>query len=145
MAVTRTRRCTKRLQCPSLQAHGRCTRVLLRPHQAATTRKMYTSTITSTLGNVNSSSTTPCAAPRHRLVAAPTHCRLLVARPHGLYVNLVVRREYSSLGRSGSTSTTPYAAATSSSGRTTTSTSLNQKTSRGRLPRHQQLVGSTSN
>jgi hypothetical protein len=71
--------------------------------------------------------------------------RLLVTRPHGLYVNLVVHREYSFPDRSGSTSTTPYAAATSSSGRTTTSTSrLNQKTSRGRLPRHQQLVGSTS-
>jgi hypothetical protein len=52
------------------------------------------------------------------------HCalRLLVTRLRGLYVNLAVRREYSSPGRSGSTSTTPYAAATSSSGRTTTST-----------------------
>jgi hypothetical protein len=48
--------------------------------------------------------------------------RLLVTRPHGLYVNLAVRREYSSLGRNGYTSTTPHAAATSSSGRTTTST-----------------------
>jgi hypothetical protein len=36
--------------------------------------------------------------------------RLLVIWPHGLYINLAVRREYSSLGRSGSTSTTPYAA-----------------------------------
>jgi hypothetical protein len=48
--------------------------------------------------------------------------RLLVTRPHGLCVNLAVRRGYSSLGRSGSTSTTPYAAMTSFSGRTTTST-----------------------
>jgi hypothetical protein len=48
--------------------------------------------------------------------------QLLATRLHGLYVNLVVRREYSSPGRSGSTSTTPYAAVTSSSGRTTTST-----------------------
>jgi hypothetical protein len=45
-------------------------------------------------------------------------------RPHGLYVNLVVRREYSSPDHSGSTSTTPYAAATSSSGCTTTSTTI---------------------
>jgi hypothetical protein len=48
--------------------------------------------------------------------------RVLVSRPQRLYVNLAVRREYSSIGRSGSTSTTPYATATSSSGRTTTST-----------------------
>jgi hypothetical protein len=57
--------------------------------------------------------------------ALPQQCRaprLLVIRPHGLYVNLAVHREYSFPGRSGSTSTTPYAAATSSSGRTTTST-----------------------
>jgi hypothetical protein len=45
-----------------------------------------------------------------------------VIRPHGLYVNLAVCHEYSSPGYSGSTSTTPYATATSSSGRTTTST-----------------------
>jgi hypothetical protein len=50
--------------------------------------------------------------------------RLLVTRPHGLYVNLAVRRGYSSLGRSGSTSTTPYAATMSFSGRTTTSTTI---------------------
>jgi hypothetical protein len=48
--------------------------------------------------------------------------QLLVTRPHRLYVSLAVRRGYSSLGRSGSTSTTPYTATTSSSGRTTTST-----------------------
>jgi hypothetical protein len=72
--------------------------------------------------------------------------RLLTTRLHGLYINLVVRREYLSPGHSGSTSTTLYAAATSSSGRMTTSTThFNKKTSRGRLPRHQQLVGSTSN
>jgi hypothetical protein len=75
--------------------------------------------------------------------------RLLVTRPHGFYVNLAVHREYSSLGHSGSTSTTPYTATTSLLGvrlpRLLTSTSLNQKTSRRRLPRHQQLVGSTSN
>jgi hypothetical protein len=48
--------------------------------------------------------------------------RLLVTRPHRLYVSLAVRREYSSPDHSGSTSPMPYAAATSSSGRTTTST-----------------------
>jgi hypothetical protein len=45
-----------------------------------------------------------------------------VIRPHGLYVNLAMCREYSSPSYSGSTSTTPYTAATSSSGHTTTST-----------------------
>jgi hypothetical protein len=75
--------------------------------------------------------------------------------------------DYSSLGRTGSTSTLSCAASTRLSAvaalhrlrrmpprrcllgvrlpRRLTSTSLNQKTSRGRLPRHQQLVGSTSN
>jgi hypothetical protein len=75
--------------------------------------------------------------------------RLLATRLHGLYVNLVMRREYSSPGRSCSTSTTPYAVASHLLGvrlaRLLTTTSLNRKTSRGRLPRHQQLVGSTSN
>jgi hypothetical protein len=83
-----------------------------------------------------------------------------------LYLNLVVRRDYSSPGRTGSTSTSPCAASTRLPAAATlhrlrrtpprhrilgvrlprllTSTSLNQKTSRGRLPRHQQLVGSTS-
>jgi hypothetical protein len=56
-----------------------------------------------------STSTLPCAATTR-------------LQPHRLYVSLTVCREYSSLGRSGSTSTTPYAAATSSSGCTTTST-----------------------
>jgi hypothetical protein len=41
---------------------------------------------------------------------------------HWLYINLAVRCNYSSPGRTGSTSTTPYAAVTSSSGCTTTST-----------------------
>jgi hypothetical protein len=75
--------------------------------------------------------------------------------------------DYSSLGRTGSMSTLPCAASTRLPAaaalhrlrrtpprrrllgvrlpRLLTSTSLNQKTSRGRLPRHQQLVGSTSN
>jgi hypothetical protein len=88
--------------------------------------------------------------------------RLLVTRLHRLYVSLAVRREYSSPGHSGSTSTSPCipttrlpaAAALHRLRRTPprhrllgvrlprllTSTSLNQKTSRGRLSRHQQLV-----
>jgi hypothetical protein len=85
---------TRTLRDLRLGSHTRCTRVRL--HQPPTT---------STL--------------RVQLRSAP---RLLVTRPHRLYVNLAVRREYSSLGRSGSTSTTPYAATTSSFGRTTTST-----------------------
>jgi hypothetical protein len=40
----------------------------------------------------------------HQLCRAP---RLLITRPHELYLNLAVRREYSSPGCSGSTSTTP--------------------------------------
>jgi hypothetical protein len=38
--------------------------------------------------------------------------RLLVTRSHGLYINLVVRRDYSSPGRTSSTSTSPCAAST---------------------------------
>jgi hypothetical protein len=38
--------------------------------------------------------------------------RLLVTRPHRLYVSLAVRREYSSPGHSGSTSTSPCIATT---------------------------------
>jgi hypothetical protein len=81
-------------------------------------------------GGTGSTSTLSCAAttrhPAARALRQPCHApRLLVTRVHGLYVNLIVRREYSSPDRSGSTSTTPYATATSSSGRTTTSTSLN--------------------
>jgi hypothetical protein len=86
---------------------------------------------------------------------------------HQLYLNLAVRCDYSSPGRTGSTSTLPCAASTRLSAaaalhrlrrtpprhhllgvrlpRRLISTSINQKTSRGRLPRHQQLVGSTSN
>jgi hypothetical protein len=74
--------------------------------------------------------------------------------------------DYSSLGRTGSTSTLPCAASTRLPAaaalhrlrrtpprrrllgvrllRLLISTSFNKKTSRGRLPRHQQLVGSTS-
>jgi hypothetical protein len=57
-------------------------------------------------------STPPCAAttrdPAARVL--PQHCRaprLLVSWPHRLYVSLAVRREYSSPGHNGSTSTSP--------------------------------------
>jgi hypothetical protein len=45
----------------------------------------------------------------HQLRRAP---RLLVTRPHRLYVSLAVRREYSSPGHIGSTSTSPCDATT---------------------------------
>jgi hypothetical protein len=64
---------------------------------------------------------TPTSTTRVQLHSAP---RLLATRLHGLYVNLIVRRGYSSPGHSSSTSTTPYAAATPSSGCTTTSTTI---------------------
>jgi hypothetical protein len=78
-------------------------------------------------GRTGSTSASPCAASTRLPAIAALHqlrraSRLLVTRPHGLYVNLAVRHGYSSLGRSDSTSTTPYTAATSSSGRMTTST-----------------------
>jgi hypothetical protein len=119
---------------PATLSHGctgststtvRCCNIVARPHQLIIDYFIDLSRLVST----------------NKLVENGFH----VTRPHGLYVNLVVRSEYSSPGHSGSTSITPYAAATSSSGCTTTSTSFNQKTSRGRLPRHQQLVGFTSN
>jgi hypothetical protein len=102
----------------------RCCSIVSRPHQLIVDYFIDLSRLVST----------------NKLVENGFH----VIRPHGLYVNLAVCREYSSFGCSGSTSTTSYAATMSSSGRTTTSTSLNQKTSRGQFPRHQQLVGSTS-
>jgi hypothetical protein len=73
--------------------------------------------------------TTQCAATTHhpavRALYQPCRApRLLATRLHGLYVNLVVRREYSSPGHNSSTSTTPYATVTSSSGCTTTLTTV---------------------
>jgi hypothetical protein len=61
--------------------------------------------------------------PRHiaqlvtRLVVNYSVCRDFVLRPHWLYFNHAVRRDYLSHGNTGSTSTTPRAAATSSFGR----------------------------
>jgi hypothetical protein len=57
-----------------------------------------------------STSTTPCAATTHLPVARGLHQlrraqRLLISRSHGFYINYVVRRDYSSPGCTGSTST----------------------------------------
>jgi hypothetical protein len=49
---------------------------------------------------------TPTSTTRVQLHSAP---RLLVIRPHELYINLVVRRDYSSPSRTGSTSIVPRA------------------------------------
>jgi hypothetical protein len=117
-------------------SHKQRTRVLLHRHLAASTRvRLHRLPVAQALRQ-------PCRAPR-----------LLVTRPHGLYVNLAVRRDYSSPGRTGSTSTLPCAASTRLSAaaalhrlcrtpprrrlmgvrlpRLLTPTSLNQKTSRG--------------
>jgi hypothetical protein len=80
-------------------------------------------------GRTGSTSASPCAASARLPAIEALHqlrraSRLLVTRPHRLYVSLVVRREYSSPDHRGSTSTTPYAAATSSPGCTTTSTTI---------------------
>jgi hypothetical protein len=104
-----------------------CTQNMHKSSTTPTSGCINTSTTTSSPGSTGSTSAPPCAAttrdPAARVL--PQHChtpRLLVTRLHRLYVNLVVRHEYSSSCRSGSTSTTPYTAATSSFGRTTTST-----------------------
>jgi hypothetical protein len=62
-------------------------------------------------GNMYASTTTlpPAAAALPQLCCAP---RLLITRPHGLCLNLVMHRDYSSPGCTGSTSTSPCAAST---------------------------------
>jgi hypothetical protein len=52
-----------------------------------------------------------------RLVVDYSVRRDFVLRPHWLYFSHTVRRDYFSRGNTGSTSTTPHAAATSSFGR----------------------------
>jgi hypothetical protein len=47
-----------------------------------------------------------------------------ILRPHWLYFSHAVRRDYLSRGNTGSTSNTPRAAATSSSGRIASTTHL---------------------
>jgi hypothetical protein len=113
------------LFCPCMQAIIKSLQDLCSMNKLCVHGKGY---IVSRLHRLHT--TASCAASTHHPAARalPQPCRaprLLVTRVHGLYINLFVRREYSSPGRSGSTSTKPYAAATSSSGRTTTSTSLN--------------------
>jgi hypothetical protein len=69
------------------------------------------------------SPTSRVRVPRHvaqlvtRLVVNYSVHRNFVMRPHGLYFSHAVRRDYLSHGNTGSTSTTPRAAATSSFGR----------------------------
>jgi hypothetical protein len=146
LCLVHTVRCT-RLHLPQLLANGindsetlatshpvatalcqpRCAPQLLviRPHGFylnTAVRRDYSSP-----GRIGSTSASSCAASTRLPATGALHqlrraSRLLVTRPHRLYVNLAVRHEYSSPGRSDSTSTTPYTAATLSSGHTTTST-----------------------
>jgi hypothetical protein len=87
-SATRTRRCTLENPRPTLAAHQKRTQVELR----CAPRLLVS-------GRTRSTSTSPCAATTR-------------LRPHALYVDLVVRREYSSPGHSGSTSTSPCIATT---------------------------------
>jgi hypothetical protein len=59
-----------------------------------------------------------------RLIVDYSVCRDFVLRPHWLYFSHVVRRDYLSRGNTGSTSTTPRTAATSSFGRITSTIHL---------------------
>jgi hypothetical protein len=75
------------------------------------TQEMYVSSATLLFGHLGSTSTTSCAAITCLTVASALHQlrrapRLLVSRSHRLYINYIVRRDYSSPGRTGSTSTT---------------------------------------
>jgi hypothetical protein len=58
------------------------------------------------------------------LSAHKRHTEIQLHQLLKLYVNLTMRREYSSSGHSGSTSTTSYAVVTSSSGCMTTWTTI---------------------
>jgi hypothetical protein len=59
-----------------------------------------------------------------RLIVDYSVRRDFVLRPHWLYFSHVVRRDYLSRGNTGSTSTTPRTAATSSFGRITSTIHL---------------------
>jgi hypothetical protein len=77
----------------------------------------------------SSSTTSPMLrvrVPRHvaRLVVDYSVCRDFVLRPHWLYFSHAVHRDYLSRGNTGSTSSTPRTAATSSSGRIMSNTHL---------------------
>jgi hypothetical protein len=155
LCYTHTPEATKDSPSSLLHAPGR--RTQLRLHQ---------------LRRTSSTSTSPCTAttrhPAAQALRQPRRApRVLVSRPQRLYISFAVHRDYSSPDCTGSTSTLLCAAGTRLSAAATqhrlcrtpprrrflgvrlprllTSTSLNQNTSRGQLPRHQQLVGSTSN
>jgi hypothetical protein len=69
------------------------------------------------LGNIGSTSTLRCAASTHLPAVGALHQlrrapRLLISRSHGVYINYAVHSDYSSPGRTGSTSTTSCAATT---------------------------------
>jgi hypothetical protein len=71
------------------------------------------SSVSQALPRTGSTSTLPCASSTHLPVAQPLpqlcHASwLLVTRSHRLYLKLTVCREYSSLGRTGSTSTASH-------------------------------------
>jgi hypothetical protein len=71
-------------------------------------------------GSSSTTSTTPrVRVPQHvaRLVVDYSVCRDFLLRPQWLYFSHAVRRDYLSRDNTGSTSSTPRAAATSSSGR----------------------------
>jgi hypothetical protein len=85
------------------EAHHETSRPLLAAHVKTVHEHTYF---------IYSSTTTRCAAttrhPATRALYQPCRAlRLLVTRPHRLYVSLAVRREYSSPSHSSSTSTSP--------------------------------------
>jgi hypothetical protein len=126
--ATRTHKAPTRIQNQlprqfksSLGAHRTCTKSSATP----TSGCINTSgTIPNCLSTTASTLHLACCPVALALLQLRRALQLLVTGPHSLYVNLVVRREYSSPGHSGSTSTTSYAAVTSSSGCTTTSTTI---------------------
>jgi hypothetical protein len=107
------------------------------------------STTSPRAGSSSTTSPTPrVRVPRHvarlvtRLVVDYSVRRDFVLRTHWLYFGHAVRRDYLSRGNTGSTSTTPHAAATSSFGRI--ASTIHLKTSREWQSRPQQLVGINS-
>jgi hypothetical protein len=77
-----------------------------------------------TSGSLSTTSPTPhvrvpwhVARPVTGFVVNYSACRNFLLRPHWLYFSHAVRRDYLSRGNTGSTSSTPHAATTSSSGR----------------------------
>jgi hypothetical protein len=91
---------------------------LLPTHEDATSLQRFFKTLAQCTHTMYTRPTASTQVRLHRLPVAqalPQHCyapRLLVIRPHGLYLNTVVRCDYSSPSRTGSTSTSPCAAST---------------------------------